>query len=181
MKESEDLIEQFMHGDEKAFETLVLLYKNSGQQFAQRYISNFHISEDIVQDAFVTCYMNRHKYKHNYSFKTYFYTIVRNKCIDYIRHENRRLLYQINDSTKDISTEETLIQKETLNSLKTILSELHKPYKQAIYLVDIEGCSYKEAARITDKTLASFKITLYRARKQLKNEFNKEANNESWW
>jgi len=178
MKNSEELIQQFILGNEKAFETLVLFYKDSGQQFAQRYIPDFHIAEDIVQESFVTCYLNRKKYKPSYSFKTYFYTIVRNKCIDHIRKQNRILLYEISNSNISVSAEEKLIQKETLASLQHTINALHKPYKQAIYLVDIEGCNYKEAARIMGRTLASFKVTLYRARKQLRQELSEEATHE---
>lgn len=175
----EDLIEKFIAGDEYAFETLVLSHRASAEQFARRYVNNFHIAEEIVQDAFVASYVNRKSYKASSSFKTYFYTIVRNKCIDHIRKENSRLLYEKNYKEENLSIEERLIREEDKASIKLAIDNLHKPYKEAIYLVDIEECTYKDAAIIMRKTLSSFKITLFRARGQLKKDLLKEGYNES--
>lgn len=178
MNDETKVIKNFIQGDAGAFEKLVLYHRESAQEFAKRYVYDHHIAEDIVQDAFVSCYMNRKKYKHSYSFKSYLYTIVRNKCVDYIRSENKKMLYHNFYDYISSSAEEEVLHKESISFIRKSIDTLHKPYKQAIHLVDIDDFTYKEAANIMGKSLGTFKITLYRARKQLKEDILKEVSHE---
>lgn len=82
----EELIIRVREGDNLAFEALVGKYRNSAVLFAYGYLSDFHIAEEVVQDAFVKLYLSIDKYdSKKASLKTYLFTIVKRLCIDSIR------------------------------------------------------------------------------------------------
>ncbi len=166
MVEDKALMLEFISGNQKAFESLVLKHRKRALLFASHYIKDLHIAEDITQEAFAAVYVHKESYNERYSFKTYLYTIIRNKCVDYLRR-NRLNIYT------DIATlEQSIYYDPNLSDdkhfLYSAIEHLKPEYKRVIYIIDIEGFSYKEAAKILCKTLANVKITLYRARRCLK-------------
>ena len=71
--------------DLESFEKIVLEYRENSINFAKRYINDAQICEDIAQEAFAAVYVNRDKYNPKMSFKTWLFSIIHNKCVDYIR------------------------------------------------------------------------------------------------
>jgi len=156
--------------DHQAFEDLVMAHRQDAERFAYKILRDVHACEDIVQDSFVALYINRKKYKKKYSIKTYLYTIIRNKCIDHVRKQSRLIMTEDLMVTNEESPETLYLLKEKKTGLYKALDQIHKPYKLAIDLVDLEGLSYKEAAKIMDMSLSAFKVSLMRGRKQLKKQ-----------
>ena len=60
------------------------------------------------------------------------------------------------------------IEKFTNKSIKP-------EYQNILYLIDIEGFSYKETAHILKKTDTNIKVLIHRARKALEKNVKKEA------
>ena len=56
--------------------------------FAQRFVFDLDTAREIVQDLFVRIWEKRSSLPVEISIKTYLYTSVRNKCIDYLKHLN---------------------------------------------------------------------------------------------
>lgn len=165
-----DLIEGYLSGDHQSFEKIVIEYRQDAERFAEKIILDAYLAEDIVQDAFVCLYVQRHKYKRKYSLKTYLYTIIKNKCVDYIRKQSRLMLTDDFDIVENQSPESILMHKEHIEQIKHGLSQIRKPYQLAIHLVDYEELTYKEAAKIMEMSLSGFKVTLMRARKQFRSQ-----------
>lgn len=163
-----DLIEGYLAGDHDSFEEIVLSYRKDAEAFAYKLLFDRYAAQDVVQDAFVSLYLQRSKYNKKYALKTYLFTIVRRRCIDYIRKQSR--VYLTDDFIIETheSPETVLLHKEKKENIIKAFNEIKKPYQMAIYLVDSEALSYKEAARIMDMSLSGFKVTLMRARKRLK-------------
>lgn len=173
--EDKSLMEKFQGGDKEAFEQIILKYRKAAIAFAQRFLHDRYMAEDMVQESFAQIYVYRDRYKSKYSFKTYLFTIIRNKCIDYIRKQGRLLLYEEVTSFDSKSPEDRLIQKERRDMISSNINKLSNDYRTAIYLIDYEGFKYKEAAKIMDKNIAQMKILIYRARKRLKLLLEKEG------
>ena len=51
MEEDRYLYNEFLNGNKKAFEKLILKYKNNIVYFITRYVKNIEVSEDIFQDV----------------------------------------------------------------------------------------------------------------------------------
>ncbi len=171
MHEDNILMERTQNGDKTAYESLVLKHRKKSIEFANSFLLNLSTAEDVVQECFAKVYINRHLYKPTYSFKTYLFTIIRNRCIDELRKEKHRTTVNIDDiyHVSDGSTpEQQLLTKETSQTIFTMLNSLQDNYKTALYLFAVDGMSYKQIAKVMQKTVPQVKILIFRARKKLK-------------
>ena len=136
------LYNDYLNGEKEAFEILYNKYKNKIEYFIYNIVKDYQKAEDITQETFI--YVIQHKMRENSSFKYYIYLVARSKALNYINVEKRRNeiteKYLANDDEqieKDvldiITTEEN--KKELLESIEL----LDERYKNAIYLVNIEG------------------------------------------
>ncbi|MGN0144378.1 MAG: RNA polymerase sigma factor [Clostridium sp.] len=167
MKNDNELMDLVKTGDIKAFEEIVLKYRESAIKFAIKIINDNFFAEDIVQESFALIYINRARYRNSYSFKTYLFTIVRNKCIDYLRKKKECTSDQIETNSKEC-VEDIILKKEESKILKESFNKLKHDYQVAIYLLEYEEMSYKEIGKIMKKSVPQVKILIYRARKKMK-------------
>lgn len=54
------------------------------------------------------------------------------------------------------------------NLIRDKMKQLKKEYQVVIHLVDLEGFSYSETAKIMGKNLGQVRVLLFRARRKLK-------------
>lgn len=168
MIEDKELIVRIRNGDEQAFERLVLKHREKALMFARRHVKDWHAAEDIVQDCFAYLFVNIENYSDKYSFKTYLFTIIRNKSIDLIRKQSRLTYSDQIELSDTLTPEGQAIQNEDTEFVQDCIRKLSLDYQTIINLIDIEGFSYKESARIMDKSVVQIKVLIYRARKKLK-------------
>lgn len=175
----EDLIyyDRFLAGDISGFEALVLEYKNQLIYFIMKYMNDIQLAEDLAQDVFVEVYVHKERYNRKQSFKTYIFTIGRNKAVDYIRKYKREITHDPNELPSEdyYELEEQVFQKEEQKQVHSALKTLKEDYQMSIILIDLYGMSYKEAADVLKKTVPQVKILVYRARKALKAALVKEG------
>lgn len=144
----EKLYEDYKNGEKEAFEHLYNKYKNKIQYFINNIIKDKEKAEDIAQETFI--YVLQHPKRDGYSFKYYIYLVAKSRAINYINTEKNR--NEINE--KYLSKEETVendiyeivAKKEKQKEIIDAINQLDDKYKNAIYLVNIEGLSYKETA-----------------------------------
>ena len=181
MLDEKILYKKFLEGDINAFETLVIAHKDNLIYFISRYTGDAFIAEDIAQDVFAYVYVYKEKYNFNYSFKTYIYTLGRNKAIDYVRKQTKLKVLPFEKDNEILFSEDSLEEKVIKNEEKRLLinslKKLKPDYEKAIYLVDFEELSYEEISKILGKTLGQTKVLIHRARKALK-EMIKEGARE---
>lgn len=175
------LYNDYLNGEKEAFEILYNKYKNKIEYFIYNIVKDYQKAEDIAQETFI--YVIQHQMRENSSFKYYIYLVARSKALNYINVEKRRNeiteKYLTNDNEqieKDvldiITTEES--KKELLESIEL----LDERYKNAIYLVNIEGLSYEETSKILGETLQNTKNLIHRGKKQLRKILLKKGFNE---
>lgn len=175
------LYNDYLNGEKEAFEILYNKYKNKIEYFIYNIVKDYQKAEDIAQETFI--YVIQHQMRENSSFKYYIYLVARSKALNYINVEKRRNeiteKYLTNDDEqieKDvldiITTEES--KKELLESIEL----LDERYKNAIYLVNIEGLSYEETSKILGENLQNTKNLIHRGKKQLRKILLKKGFNE---
>jgi RNA polymerase sigma-70 factor (ECF subfamily) len=62
--------------------------------FARRWVTDPDVAEDIVQDFFVRLWINSDKLEIISSLKSYFFTAVKNKALDHLKHVKIKEGYQ---------------------------------------------------------------------------------------
>ena len=175
------LYNDYLNGEKEAFEILYNKYKNKIEYFIYNIVKDYQKAEDIAQETFI--YVIQHKMRENSSFKYYIYLVARSKALNYINVEKRR-----NEITeKYLTNDDEQIEKDVLDiitaeeSKKELLESielLDERYKNAIYLVNIEGLSYEETSKILGETLQNTKNLIHRGKKQLRKILLKKGFNE---
>lgn len=174
-KTDKELYQEFLQGNQKSFEEIIIRHKDKMIYFIQKYVRSVDIAEDIAQDVFVYILIHRENYDFNYSLKTYLYTIAKTKSLNYLKREKR--IVQLNDQDiADVNElEERIFSNERRRNLKLALEKLKPEYREAVYLADIEELSYKEIGQIMKKSESEIKVLIHRARKNLEDILRREA------
>lgn len=181
------LYENFLNGDISAFEELVIRHKDNLIYFISKFAGgDIHIAEDIAQDVFAYVYVYKEKYNFEYTFKTFIYTLGKNKAIDYVRKQSKlKLLPLDNDKeglfSEEILLEDRIIRDEEKRFLISSIKRLKPEYEKAIYLADFEDLSYEEITRILGKTLGQTKVLIHRARKSLRKIIEEGVEKDEKW
>ena len=175
------LYNDYLNGEKEAFEILYNKYKNKIEYFIYNIVKDYQKAEDIAQETFI--YVIQHQMRENSSFKYYIYLVARSKALNYMNVEKRR-----NEITeKYLTNDDEQIEKDVLDiitaeeSKKELLESielLDERYKNAIYLVNIEGLSYEETSKILGETLQNTKNLIHRGKKQLRKILLKKGFNE---
>lgn len=177
-------IEKLKAGDEAAFETLIERY--SGDLFALLYrlTENAEDAGDLTQDTFLRALRSIKGFRGDSNLKTWLYRIAINESRNRFRWWKRRrrdsmisLDAAIGDSDTSladilpdlsISPEESTLRREREYAIRSALSELSEPYREAIVLCDIEGMSYEETAHALDISIGTVKSRISRGREELR-------------
>ena len=173
MEQAREDYDLFLSGDNAGFERLVLRYKDGLIQFILRVVGDLYQAEDLAQDAFVEILLHPERYRRDSSFKTYLYTIGHNKAVDFIRKNKALMLvgeYEEAEMLRkdEAFLEEKVIKEEEKRELYQAMKKLKPEYERVLYLIDLEGLSYAEAARVLKKSENQIRILIFRARKKLK-------------
>jgi RNA polymerase sigma-70 factor, ECF subfamily len=82
----EALLAQYVDGDFSAFEELYARNKGGLYRYLSRQVHNKSLAEDLFQDVWGKVISHSQNYQQSASFRTWLYTIARNKVIDHVRH-----------------------------------------------------------------------------------------------
>lgn len=167
MEEDKILYEKFLTGDEEAFNLIIKKYKSNLIYFITRYVKNLEIAEDIFQDTVLYILEDKEKYDSNYSLKTYMYMIAKSRSINYI-NKNEKIVEMPEDLTDEKLLEEIICSDERKEKIQSVINKLKQEYQLVIYLTQIEGLSYKETAKIMERTESQIKTLAHNSKKKLK-------------
>ena len=161
------LYNDYLNGEKEAFEYLYSKYRGKIEYFIYNIVKDYQKAEDLTQETFI--YVMQNKIEENSSFKYYIYLVAKSKAFNYIKIEKRRNeiteMYLTNDNKqieKDVL--EVITEEENKRELLESIELLDERYKNAIYLVNIEGLSYKETSEILGETLQNTKNLIHRGK-----------------
>lgn len=170
---------RFLDGDDDSFVEIIRDYKDGLQIYLCSITGNVHTAEDLTEDTFVKIITKKPRFSGKSTFKTWLYTIGRNVSLDYLR-KNSRNVEVSQEELAELKSEERLleeayIKEEEKIELHTALKKLPEAYRQALWLTYFEDLSNKEIATVMKKSVHSIETLLYRARKALREELEKEG------
>jgi RNA polymerase sigma-70 factor (ECF subfamily) len=123
---SEIVLQQgLIEGNVRIFDYLFQHYYSGLVVFAIKIVHEKEVAEDIVQEFFYRLWSDRNKLVITKSIKSYFFTSVKNKCFDYMRHQ------KVRKKTEDLIGKEIL--QESITERDFIIEmELKERIEQAI-------------------------------------------------
>ena len=79
--------ENSIQSDEKVFENLFRLYYVKLSFFANKFVNDIEVSEEIVSDTFTHLWEQRGNLKITSSSNAYLYRMVQNRCLNFLKHK----------------------------------------------------------------------------------------------
>lgn len=172
----EDLMLRFRDTlDERVFDELTERYYGRALTIAESRIFDRVLARDAVQDTFVRIVRNRKKYDGR-SFATWFYTILRNTCTDFIRKEmrHRRKLETLAAQPRpDAPAPEQ-------SKFEEITAGLPPAERELMVYRYVQGLSFAEIAELLGCTEDAAKKRGQRALKKLRKRFVPPENDSAY-
>ena len=125
---------------------------------------------DVSQEAFIRAYKHFNSFDSSKNFFTWFYKILRNLCLNFIRDNKNRKEDAIFENTYDYNSntlQQTTEEKELIEILHKSISSLSPDDREVIILKEFEGYSYNEISEMLNLPVGTVMSRLYYARKKL--------------
>ena len=169
------------NGDVSGFDEIVMDYSDGLMLYLTSIVGNIWTAEELTEETFFLLATKKPKFKENYSFKTWLYTIGRNIALNYLKKKAKYPTVPIENTPELISdeaaVEDAYIKKEQQIAVHRAMRKLKPEYQQVLWLIYFEGLSNKEAAKVMRKSVRSTESILYRAKKSLKSQLEMEGIN----
>lgn len=169
-------------GNDAAFEYIYHSYSGDLFRYGQRFTPNLESIEDTIQDVFIRIWENRLKITIHKSLKLYLFVTFRRDMLRKLDKTGRfeeldRLPDHEGLSAPDIQAK--IIEQEYGDELSDFLAsamkKLSKRQKEAIHLRYIDNLSYQEIAQVMDIQPATLYNMIFRAIRQLREDFERRG------
>lgn len=145
--------------------------QNKLYRIAFSYTKEEESALDIVQESIEKALKNIHQLKTTEYIKTWFYRILINESLQYVKKNKKLIMYSIDDLEKNIYWEED-IQKDDIDIYKCV-QKLNDKLKTVIILIFFEDMKIEEIAKVTNTNVNTVKSRLYKALEELKKTVGK--------
>ncbi|GIO99237.1 RNA polymerase sigma factor SigV [Paenibacillus lautus] len=157
------------------FEKLLIRFitedKENVYRLAFSYVKNAENALDIVQDSIHKALSSSEALKSEGSIKSWFYRIVVNTSIDFLRKQKRIQL--VDDKTLELhSTTGEDVYHDM--DLEKALEELPPNFRTVIVLRYFEDLKIEEIAEVMDENINTVKTRLYQGLRKLRVKMSKE-------
>ncbi len=165
-----ELLEAWRGGDERAGRELFARHFDPIYRFFRSKIDD--AAEDLTQQTFLGAVKGKDRYRGEASFRTYLYTIARNRLYTHIRDRQRRdAVVEIGqESVADLglgSPTRLIAEREEQKLLLRAMRHLPLEMQVALELHYWEGLSVREIAVVIETPEGTIKRRLQRARQRL--------------
>ena len=178
-----EVIQEILSGNTALFEILIRRYNPFLYKVGRSYGFNHQDTEDLMQETFVSSYINLQQFAGRSSFKTWLIKIMFNQCY----HKTHKYSYQKEQATEILPGNSTImfsdhnssdntspiLNREFKNIVEAGLQKLPEDYKMTFTLRELTGLSVAETADLMQTTPANVKVRLNRARALLRKEIEK--------
>jgi RNA polymerase sigma-70 factor (ECF subfamily) len=134
---------------------------------------NQTLSEDLVQESFMRVLKYAATYNPNLGFTVWLFGIARNLYFDSLRKKKTE---SISDGFADIRSsapmpEELVTRKQDVTLLEKALQQLPSDKREVLVLSRFQNLRYEEIAQLMKCEAGTVKVRVYRALKQLRENF----------
>jgi RNA polymerase sigma factor (sigma-70 family) len=154
-----ELIELYLAGNEKAFETLLHRHKSRIYTSIYLFCKDQSLAEDILQEVFIKIIntLRGGRYNHEGKFIQWALRIAHNLCVDYFRRDKRRPTVGSTDefdifnviSLSDESPEQAIMRSQAHNRVRQLVDALPPEQREVVILRHYADMSFKEIAQLT--------------------------------
>ncbi|MBL7874168.1 MAG: RNA polymerase sigma-70 factor [Cyclobacteriaceae bacterium] len=144
------VLETLRLGNESAFEMIFKTYYQPLCRYAYSFLQDKEEAEEVVQSSFITVWDKRNDLTIETSVKAYLYRMVRNSCLNVIKHEKVKQQHVAHELAVSEVSHESVSQKVHATELEAKISEAMKTLPEQCRLVfqlsRFEELKYQEIA-----------------------------------
>ena len=159
------------------YNCVIVDHQTRAQNLAYRMLGDWAAAEDAVQEAFMSGYRAFDKFRGE-NLTSWLMRIVSNACKDMLRSRRARPTISMDaplpNADPDLpppelpsggeSPDDYVVREELSRAIQSALMSLPEERRLTAILIDIQGYSYEDAARITNVNVGTVKSRLARAR-----------------
>ena len=174
------LIDRILSGDEAAFSALVRKYQKSVHALAWRKIGDFHIAEEIAQDAFLQAYKNLATLRNPNQFAGWLYVIANRLCLKWLQKKKPTMQSLDDASVREVEAfsyrryvseqREMEAMEHRHEIVKELLETLPESERTVVTLYYLGEMTAQEIGNFLGVSVNTIKSRLRRARARLQAE-----------
>ncbi|MFZ2253326.1 MAG: RNA polymerase sigma factor [Minisyncoccia bacterium] len=164
----EQLISDYIEGNEKALTTLVDRYLTDAYNFAFKLTSDSQMAEDVTQESFTKAWKNMRRFIPGNSFRGWLFRIIKNTAIDWLRKKKEVPFSAFVTSLGENVFEETLAdslplqdellaQAEDVEHLQALLLQINPHYQEVLTLRHTSNMTFEEVGKVLKRPLHTVK------------------------
>ena len=131
--------------------------------------------EELMEDTFCDVIIKGVGFLGNASFKTYLFSVAKNKAFAEMRRRGKNCDIAAAESYGERYVEASFADSERSRIIARALGRLNRDHRTVIYLLYFENMSYKEIGRVMKKTEKQVNNLAYRAKRALREIFEKDG------
>jgi RNA polymerase sigma-70 factor (ECF subfamily) len=174
-----ELVRRIKRGDEQGFREMVDRYHARVYSLAYGVLRNSEDAEEATQDAFLTLYRKIGTFDESKKFFSWFYRVALNAAYSRARRRKPITTVSLEDYVPRYrddgqaspefaafvdGAEDEAIARDLAEHAAEFMDELPPPYRDAIWMVDVEEMKPADVADVLEISLAALKSRLHRAR-----------------
>jgi RNA polymerase sigma-70 factor (ECF subfamily) len=174
------LVKRIKEGDEEAFREMVERYHARIYSLSYGVLRNAEDAEEATQDSFLTLYRKISTFDESKKFFSWFYRVALNQAYSRARRRKPVTTVPIDEYVPRFrggdgqgspefaawveGVEDEVIARNLAERAEEFIAELPEPYRDVIWMVDVEEMKPADVAETLDITIAALKSRLHRAR-----------------
>ena len=155
--------------EDRLFENIYLSYFPKMKRFAQEYVISEQDAENIVQDMFAELWEKREMFTCQTIRIAYLFTIIKNKCLNHLRHKTIAL-----ETINNMQEEYNMTLRMNLDSIEDLinraLDSLPTKCKEIFIMNKLEGKKQEQIATELNLSTNTVRNQISIAYKKLRNE-----------
>ncbi len=169
-------VQKIKSGDEFAYKRLFDEYYVPLCIFAKRFTNDLDASKDIVQDLFVKLYHDRDHLDVKTSLKSYLYQAVKNRCLNYVKHEQIHATHisniQLKISRESHNWSEEILETELQARIYDIISKLPSQCQRIFKMSRLDGLKNQQIADDLNLSIRTVETQISKALKTLRTDLS---------
>jgi RNA polymerase sigma-70 factor (ECF subfamily) len=164
-----ELLRAHVAGDPYAFDTLVKRHRDRLWAVALRTMRDPDDAADALQDALTSAFRAAGSFRAESAVTTWLHRIVVNACLDRIRRRKARPTVSLPEDGpgEPVERRDSIAERDTAMAIEEAMAELPIEQRAAITLVDLQGYSVADSARILGVAEGTIKSRCARGRGRL--------------
>lgn len=176
-----EIIQRIVQGERALFEILIRRNNAALYKTGRSYNYSHADTQDLMQETFISAYLNLPRFENRSSFKTWIIKIMLNNC--FRKQQKSSFRNEIQREVEEASvpmfasqygnTNKAIMNRELNTVIEKALLQLPLDYRMVFSMREANGLNVQETAEALNITEANVKVRLNRAKAMLRKEIEK--------